>query len=60
MAGSRDAIHGLVIKKRTVDAGLWVALQSSTFDVASDQGNAVHADSGARLLFGQSCRWSFE
>lgn len=35
-----------MIGKITIGAGLWVALQFSTFGIASDQGKAVLAQAG--------------
>lgn len=35
-----------MIGKITVGAGLWIALQLSSFDIASDQGKAALAQAG--------------
>ncbi len=35
-----------MIGKITVGAGLWIALQFSTFEIASEQGKAVLAQAG--------------
>ena len=45
-----------MIGKITVGAGLWIALQFSTFDIASEQGKAVIAQAGLVQQYIQNSR----